>query len=65
MRRARFILPFKLCAKSFEYTETDDVIGTVNPFTHSCSFGSGELKRNNTQVSTYGTLTDIQVSAMR
>ena len=31
MRRACFILPFKLCAKTFVYTETDDVIGTVTP----------------------------------
>ena len=31
MRRARFILPFKLFAKTFVYTETDDVIGTVTP----------------------------------
>ena len=32
MRRAHFILPFKLCAKTFVYTETDDVIGTVTPY---------------------------------
>ena len=32
MKRALFILPFKLCAKMFVYTETDNVIGTVTPF---------------------------------
>ena len=38
MRRAHFILPFKLCAKTFVYTETDDVIGTVTPIVKPMCF---------------------------
>ena len=36
MRRARFILPFKACAKTFLCTKIDNVIGTVTPKTRLC-----------------------------
>ena len=55
MRRARFILPFKLCAKTFVYTETDDVIGTVTPF--GCIFDDLLSKR-------YGAVKEVRDNAL-
>ena len=31
IREAQFLISFKLCAKTFVYTESDDVEGTFTP----------------------------------
>ena len=31
MSEADFLTPFKLCAKTFVYTESDDVFSTITP----------------------------------
>ena len=62
MRRAHFILPFKLCAKTFVYTETDDVIGTVTPYVpdvdcYKCKEGGKDQESIQSSATPYGRVT--------